>query len=202
MSPCGECGVECSCDEEVTSVKPDLVILFSGGADSVLLHLLARDMGKTPLFVLIDYQQLHREELEYAQRYIKKQCLPYRIVMLHNLGITSGLTGSGAKGRFEGVHTMHVPSRNLMFISIAASIAEDLGIDTIWHGADWSDYLNEFPDCKQEWFGRVNKVLQINGPKPIKLEAPLCGLSKENIMTLLKQAEVEIGEIFSGYGSL
>lgn len=201
MSPCGECGCE-DCKDVDLSVKPDLVILFSGGADSVLLHLLARDMGKTPLFVLIDYQQLHREELEYAQRYLKKQCLPYRIVMLHNLGITSGLTGIGTKARFEGVHSMHVPSRNLMFVSIAASIAEDLGIDTIWHGADWSDFLNEFPDCKQEWFGRVNKVLQINGPKPIKLEAPLCGLSKENVLTLLKQAEVEISEIFSGYGSI
>lgn len=202
MSPCGECGVECTCNDEIEKTKPDLVILFSGGADSVLLHLLANDMGKTPLFVLIDYQQLHREELEYAQRYIKKQCLPYRIVMLHNLGITSGLTGNGTKGRFEGVHTMHVPSRNLMFVSIAASIAEDLGIDTIWHGADFDDFQNEFPDCKQEWFGRVNKVLQINGPKPIKVEAPLLGLTKKNIVTLIEGSGVDMKEIFSGYGSL
>jgi len=199
--PCGECGVECTCNEEV-KVKPDLVILFSGGADSMLMALLAKDLGRNPLFILIDYEQLHREELEIAQRYLKKECLPYRIVMLHNLGITSGLTGAGVKGRFEGVHTMHVPSRNLMFISIAASIAEDMGIDTIWHGADWSDYLHEFPDCKQEWFGRVNKVLEINGPKPIKLEAPLLGFTKENIITLLKGSDIDLKEIFSGYGDL
>jgi|GEM_PF-1533065 len=201
MSHCSECGKECTFNEKVTNTNLDLVILFSGGADSILLAQLAKDLGKNPLFVLIDYEQLHREELEYAQRYLKKNCLPYRVVMLHNLGITSGLTGSGVKGRFEGVHTMHVPSRNLMFISIAASIAEDLGIDTIWHGADWSDYLNEFPDCKQEWFGRVNKVLQINGPKPIKIEAPLLGFSKENVLKLLDGC-VNPDEMFSGYGSL
>ena len=198
---CGECGVDCDCNEEL-KVKPDLVILFSGGADSMLLALLAKDLGKNPLFVLIDYQQLHREELEFAQRYLKKECLPYRIVMLNNLGITSGLTGDGTKGRFEGVHSMHVPSRNLMFISIAASIAEDMDIDTIWYGADYSDYIHEFPDCKQEWFGRLNKVLEINGPKPIKVEAPLCGLTKENIVTLLKGSDIDLKEIFSGYGNL
>lgn len=200
--PCGECGVECTCDDDVLKAKPDLVILFSGGADSMLLALMAEDLGRKPLFVLIDYEQLHREELEIAQRYLKKECLPYRIVMLHNLGITSGLTGSGIKGRFEGVHSMHVPSRNLMFISIAASIAEDMGIDTVWHGADWSDYLHEFPDCKQEWFGRVNKVLEINGPKSIKLEAPLLGFTKENILQLLKGSGIKMNEIFSGYGNL
>jgi 7-cyano-7-deazaguanine synthase len=198
---CGECGVECTCNEDV-KVKPDLVILFSGGADSMLLAMLAEDLGRNPLFVLIDYEQLHREELEIAQRYLKKECLPYRIVMLHNLGITSGLTGDGTKGRFEGVHSMHVPSRNLMFISIAASIAEDMGIDTIWHGADFDDFQNEFPDCKQEWFGRVNKVLQVNGPKAIKIEAPLLGLTKNNIITLLKGSGISMEEIFSGYGSL
>ena len=198
---CGECGVDCDCNEEL-KVKPDLVILFSGGADSMLLALLAKDLGKNPLFVLIDYQQLHREELEFAQRYLKRECLPYRIVMLNNLGITSGLTGDGTKGRFEGVHSMHVPSRNLMFISIAASIAEDMDIDTIWYGADYSDYIHEFPDCKQEWFGRLNKVLEINGPKPIKVEAPLCGLTKENIVTLLKGSDIDLKEIFSGYGNL
>ena len=198
---CGECGVDFDCNEDL-KVKSDLVILFSGGADSMLLALLAKDLGKNPLFVLIDYQQLHREELEFTQRYLKRECLPYRIVMLNNLGITSGLTGDGTKGRFEGVHSMHVPSRNLMFISIAASIAEDMDIDTIWYGADYSDYIHEFPDCKQEWFGRLNKVLEINGPKPIKVEAPLCGLTKENIVTLLKGSDIDLKEIFSGYGNL
>lgn len=181
----------------------DLVILFSGGADSVLMLEIAKDFGKTPLCVIVDYQQLHFGEITVAEKILKRDYgIPYRLVKLHDLQIQSGLTGAGNKGRFEGVHEMHVPSRNLMFVGIAVSIAEDLGIDTVWYGADYSDYVNKFPDCMQEWFGAVNKVLEINGPKPIKLEAPLAGLTKETILEALKAKGITWKEIYSGYGDL
>lgn len=182
--------------------KYDLVILFSGGADSVLMLEMSTEFGYTPYCVLIDYEQLHKEELDYAKKYLEHKGYSYRVVKLHDLGINSGLTGDGIKDTSNEVHEMHVPSRNLMFVGIAASVAEDLGADTIWYGADWSDYLNDFPDCKQEWMGRVSEVLEINGPKPIKLEAPLIGLSKESIMKSLKNIGVNLDEIYSGYGDL
>lgn len=182
--------------------KSNLVILFSGGADSLLMLKLAYQMGYSSYCVLIDYEQLHKEELEYAKRLLDdtNPKIPYQIVNLHGLNLHSGLT-TGERGVYEGVHEMHVPSRNLMFISIAASIAESKGIETVWYGADWSDFLNEFPDCKQEWVGRVNKVLQVNGPKPIKLEAPLLGLSKRNVVEYLTNGQsVDMSKVFSGYG--
>lgn len=180
----------------------DLVILFSGGADSVLMLGFAEALSRKPFCVLIDYEQLHIEELIQAKTYLDKKDIPYRQVKICDLGISSGLTGDGVKGTFEGVNEMHVPSRNLMFVSIAASIAESMNIDIIWYGADWSDYLNEFPDCKQEWLGRVNKVLEINGPNPIKFEAPLIGWSKANILELIEDSGINLSEIFSGYGDL
>lgn len=182
--------------------KFDLVILFSGGADSILMLEMARQFKRTPYCVLIDYEQLHINELKTAQLYLKGRDIPYRVVQLHGLQIQSGLTGAGKKGRFNGVHEMHVPSRNLMFVGIAASIAEDMGVDTVWHGADLSDYMNLFPDCMQVWFGAVNKVLEINGPKPMKLEAPLAGLTKETILKTLQNMGIEEKEMFSGYGDL
>lgn len=180
----------------------DLVILFSGGADSIALLELAKEFGKTPYCIMIDYQQLHIQELNVAETYLKRKSIAYQTVKLHDLGIDSGLTGSGVKDRFEDVHEMHVPSRNLMFVGIAASIAENADIDTIWYGADWSDFLNRFPDCMQEWFGRVNRVLEVNGPKPIKLEAPLSGWTKEDIITFLKKRGITDKDMFSGYGEL
>ena len=180
----------------------DLVILFSGGADSVLMLEMALSMGKVPFCVMIDYGQLHSEELDAAINYLAGRHISGRTIEINNLQVNSGLTGDGVKGRYEGVHEMHVPSRNLMFVGIAASVAESKEIDTVWYGADWSDYINEFPDCKQEWFGRLNKVLEINGPMDIKLEAPLSGLSKENILDLLEASGVDLSQIFSGYGDL
>lgn len=180
----------------------DLVILFSGGADSVLMLETALELGLSPFCVLIDYEQLHIQELDKARDYLNDRRVAWRTVKIQGLGINSGLTGDGVQGTYEGVHEMHVPSRNLMFVGIAASVAEDMGIDTVWYGADWSDFLHDFPDCKQEWLGRVSKVLEINGPKPMKLEAPLIGLTKENILKLLESAGIDMSQIFSGYGDL
>ena len=180
----------------------DLVILFSGGADSVLMLHMAKFMGYNPYCVLIDYQQLHYDEVNFSTTFFKRNDIPYRLVKLHDLQIQSGLTGAGKKGRFEGVHEMYVPSRNLMFVGIATSIAEDMGVDTVWYGADFSDFVNKFPDCMQTWFGAVNEVLKINGPKPIKLEAPLAGLTKESILKALKSMGIEEDQMFSGYGGL
>jgi len=183
-------------------MKEDLVILFSGGADSRLMIELAKKQGKTPYCVLVNYGQLHAQELELAAKQLENQGIPYQVTSIQNLGVNSGLTGSGEKGMYEDVHEMHVPARNMMFVGIATSVAESKGIDTVWYGADWSDYLNEFPDCKQEWFGRMNKVLEINGPHPIKLEAPVSGMTKESILKLLESFGVKEEEIFSGYGDL
>jgi len=180
----------------------DVTILFSGGADSVLMLVMALDLGLNPFCVMIDYNQLHIEELEKACNFLANVGVTWRTVELRGLGINSGLTGDGVKGTYEGVNEMYVPSRNLMFIGIAASIAEDMGIDTVWLGSDWDDYLNGFPDCKQEWLGRLNKVLEINGPKPIKLEAPLSGLSKDKILKMLELKKIDMSQIFSGYGGL
>jgi 7-cyano-7-deazaguanine synthase in queuosine biosynthesis len=191
--------------EEQMKEKPyDLVILFSGGADSVLMMEMAKDFGKTPLCVIIDYQQLNCDEIKVAQNLLKRRYrgVAHRTVKLHDLAIQSGLTGSGVKSRFEGVHEMHVPSRNLMFVGIAASIAEDNGVDLIWYGADYSDYVNKFPDCMQAWFGAVNDVLGINGPYPMRLEAPLAGLSKKTILEALESKGITDKEIYSGYGGL
>ena len=180
----------------------DVVILFSGGADSVLMVEIAKKFNKVPYCILIDYEQLHIGELRYAEKYLRAEDVPFRVVKLHGLGVQSGLTGRGEKGRFEGVHEMHVPSRNLMFVGVAASVAEDMGISTVWYGADFSDFINQFPDCMQPWFAAMNDVLQINGPKPIKLEAPLSGLTKETILEMLQSVGIKENQLFSGYGDL
>ena len=178
-----------------------LVILFSGGADSILMLELAIGLKLRPHCVLIDYGQSHIEELDYACEYLTKRGITWDTVKITGLNVDSGLTGDGAKGTYEGVNEMHVPSRNLMFVSIAASIAENKNIDTIWLGANWDDYLNRFEDCKQEWIGRVNKVLSVNGSTKIKLQAPLNGLSKEIITKILTLGSIDKSQYFSGYGN-
>lgn len=176
--------------------KNDLIILFSGGADSVLMLERALERGHRPHCILVDYDQNHMIELEFAKRYLNEKSVPSQIVKLHGLGLHSGLT-TGEKDLYDGVHEMYVPSRNLMFVSIAASIAESMRIDTIWYGADFSD--SEFPDCRREWVEMANNLLEINGSFGIVLEAPLMWLSKEDVVSELEQRGINMGKVFSGY---
>lgn len=181
----------------------DLVILYSGGADSRLMAELAVKLGKTPFCVLIDYGQAHLKELDFAKEQLYSRLnIRYQTVIVKDLGVDSGLTGDGEKDETGVVHEMHVPGRNSIFLGIAFSIAESKGIDTIWHGADWSDRLNLFPDCYQEYFVRVNEMFKYAGPKPIKVEAPLMGMTKDMVLGLLKFFNVKEDEIFSGYGDI
>lgn len=177
-----------------------VLILYSGGADSRLLLELARYQGFTPYCVLIDYEQAHLEELVVARTILGKLKVSYHTVSLQYLEVNSALTGDGTRGGYEGVSEWYVPSRNMIFVAIAASVAESLGISTIWYGADWSDFDDRFPDCTQEWVGRMNELLAINSSYPITLEAPLLGIRKESVRSILKVVGVSETEYFSGYG--
>lgn len=180
--------------------KEDLIILYSGGADSRLMIELARVLGKKPYCVIIHYGQVHDEEIDIAACQLKELNIDYHVVSLIDLNIDSGLTGDKVKNYSGEVHEMHVPGRNSMFLSIAYSVAESKDIDTIWIGCDWSDRLNLFPDCYQEYIVKMNEAFKYAGPNAISIEAPLMGLSKEIIINLLDKLGIKESEYFSGYG--
>lgn len=178
----------------------DLVMLYSGGADSYLMLHWALELGKKPFCVLIDYGQKHIEELEYAKRQLVSKNVDYQVVKIEGLNISSGLTGDLIPGTYQEVHPMNVPGRNTIFIGLAYSVAENKGIEEIWYGPDYSDFENSFPDCYQSYVGAMNKVLEIAPSYPIKLYAPLLGWTKGMILDYLENVlKVNLKEIHSGY---
>jgi len=179
--------------------KENLVILFSGGADSTLLLDIAIRLHYQPLCILIDYGQSHVKELDFAKTTCLRYDVSFQVITLQNLGVNSALTGNHSV-QYTGVSEWHVPSRNLMFVSIAASIAESHGINLIWYGANYEDREHLFPDCYQEWVFAVNEVLKRNGSMKIAIEAPLLGMSKNMITQLCSLYKITNDQIFSGYG--
>lgn len=178
----------------------DLIVLFSGGADSTLLLELGKQTRRFPLALMIDYGQLHIQELAYAKKYLEKNNIKNLTVKLEGYNVNSALTGNGDQGLYKGVNIYNVPQRNTIFLSIAAGIAESRNINEVWFGASWEDYELKFPDCFQEYIGRMNKLLEISGVKSIKIYAPLLGMNKNLIKELLKTYNIKPNEIFSGYG--
>jgi 7-cyano-7-deazaguanine synthase len=184
----------------MADIIADIVMLYSGGADSMLMLKLAKMAGKVPYCVLIDYGQKHIKELEYAQRQLEGFNICYQVVKVDGLNIDSGLTGAETEARWDNVHEMNVPGRNTIFIGLAISVAENMGLDEVWYGPDYSDRINLFPDCYQEYVVKMNEVLAISGVKPIKLVAPLLGMSKEMILEILKNHfDIQLVDIHSGY---
>jgi len=178
----------------------DLIALFSGGADSMLMLKLIFMAGRKPYCVLVDYGQKHIEELDYAKKQLEAAEVNYQVVKIDGYTVNSGLTGDGIKGRYEGVSVYNVPARNSIFLTIASGIAESLNIKEVWIGCDMSDFYDEFPDCKQEYIGKMNEVFKIAFSHPIKIVAPLLGLEKETILEILKESyNIHPVELYSGY---
>jgi 7-cyano-7-deazaguanine synthase len=149
---------------------------------------------------MIDYGQLHIKELEFANEYLKKHVIANMTIKIDGYNVNSALTGSGEKGNYEGVDIHNVPARNSIFLSLAYGVAESKGITEIWYGANWEDYEHLFPDCYQEYIGRMNKVLEIAGVRPIKIYAPLLGFQKYMIQSMMKLYKIKDEDVYSGYG--
>lgn len=176
----------------------DLLLLFSGGLESRYLLHLASQMLYKPYCLLIDYGQKHGKELEYAISVCNNLRIPFEVVnVLWNTN--SALTGD-KETKYDNVSPWYVPARNLIFVSVAAGVAESKGIDTIWIGANYDDRINQFPDCSQEWVVSINETLQKSLSRPVRVIAPLLGFTKEMVWALAEQAGIKKEEVFSGYG--
>lgn len=79
----------------------------------------------------------------------------------------------------------YVPFRNAHFLAAAISWGEAIGAEKIFIGAVEQD-SSGYPDCRPEYYARFNQLIEA-GTKPstqIRIEAPLIGLSKAQIIRL------------------
>lgn len=182
-------------------MTPGLVVLTSGGFDSALLLHMAKRMNYNPIALLIDYGQKHVRELDAAVKLCDDLQVPFKRMKVDLAqAVDSGLTGTLQGGKYAGLHEMHVPGRNTIFVGLALSLAEAVGATKIWYGANFEDRINEFADCKQDWVLEMNKSLKIAGSYPVELEAPLLGMRKDTIVRMGKlYHDIKEEEVHSGY---
>lgn len=187
-------------NDELNVESKKIVMLYSGGADSMLMLKLAKMSGRIPHCVFIDYGQKHIEELEFARNQFTVENVSWQVITISDLNINSGLTGDLNESRWDNVHPMNVPARNTIFLGLAMSVAENMGLDEVWYGPDFSDRINLFPDCYQEYVVKMNEVAEISGVKPIKIVAPLLGMTKELIVDILDTFwNIKLEVMHSGY---
>jgi 7-cyano-7-deazaguanine synthase len=192
------------------------VVLFSGGMDStVVLHHAIKNF-KNINTISFDYGQRHRRELGLAQDYVYElncknttETLIFHTTLdvrfLGNLLSSSSITNLNIPvPKMKEVigdpqTTAYVPNRNMMFLSIAASIAESRNASTILYGAAKADDTSGFWDCTQEFRTLINQILSLNRRNQIKIEAPLIDKSKKEIIEYGIDLEVNFSKTHTCY---
>src|SRR5215217_7993242 len=115
----------------VTSNSKLVVVLLSGGLDSMVCAALAREAGFEVLALTVDYHQRHRVELEAAER-IAAELADRHLVVPLDLSAFGGsaLTADidvPKEGVEDGIPVTYVPARNTVFLSLALAMAEAAG---------------------------------------------------------------------------
>ena len=173
-------------------MKPQAVVLLSGGLDSATTLAIAREDGCDCHCLSIDYGQRHRSELDAAARVAQSLGAVAHKVVRIDLGAVGGsaLTDYSipvpVSGVQPGIPVTYVPARNTIMLSLALAYAEVSGADHIYFGANAVDYSG-YPDCRPDYM-RAFEVLANLATKaavegrPLRLHTPIIELSKADIV--------------------
>ncbi len=189
------------------------VVLLSGGLDSTVTLAYALSKGYEAIPISFRYGQRHSRELEAAKVVAKHYGLKDHVIIDLDLSAfrKSALTSKevkvprreNAEEIREGIPVTYVPSRNIIFLSIAAGIAETEGAGEVFIGANSIDYSG-YPDCRPEFFEAFEEALRkgtkagVEG-KGIKIMHPILRMTKAEIVRLGKRLGAPLQLTWSCY---
>ena len=175
------------------------VVLLSGGLDSATCLALARAEGFEAHALTVRYGQRHAVELERAAEVAQALgAASHRTVSLDLRAIGgSALTAdvSVPKDRADDgtIPVTYVPARNTIFLGLALGLAETLGAQDLFIGANDVDYSG-YPDCRPAFIAAFEGLANLAtaagvGGARYRVHAPLLRLTKAEII----QKGVELG---------
>jgi 7-cyano-7-deazaguanine synthase len=163
-----------------------LVVLASGGLDSTLVHVLAREQRVDTYPLFIDYGQRAAIAEWRACRDVHARLglpLPDRMD-LSGFGhlIPSGLTHHD----LDLVRDAFLPGRNLLLVIAGASYGRGRGASAVAMGLlNERDHL--FPDQTSRFVAAAQKAVEVALGQPIRVLSPLMQLSKADVIALAKE---------------
>ena len=164
-----------------------VLVVYSGGLDSYTLLNKAMSSFEKVEAITFNYGQKHKIEIEYAKAACEKLGIAHEIVNLDLQKILAGSALVGDSDIPEGNYDKEkmkqtvVPNRNMVMISVAASLAIKNKLDYLWYAAHSGDH-EIYPDCRPEFIAKMAEVLSICDYHKINFEAPFQDLSKAEII--------------------
>ena len=165
----------------------NLVNLVSGGLDSTLITVMAKEEGVTKVFPLfVDYGQRAAErEWRVCQHVYQELNLPSPVKMnLSGFGqvIRSGLTSEDLDVKDDAF----TPGRNLLFLLMGSAYAYQVGASTISIGL-LSEEFSLFPDQRLDFVKQAEKTIEVALNRNITITTPLSDFSKADVINLAKK---------------
>ena len=171
------------------------VVLLSGGLDSsTALAWAIHEKGYHCHSVAFDYGQRHRIELEAAARVAKAfgvtdhRIIRVDLAAIGGSALTADIDVPKDQHETNDIPVTYVPARNLIFLSLAAGLAEVVKASHLVIGANIVDYSG-YPDCRPKFLDAFARAANL-GTKAgtlahdMQVDAPLIQLKKSEIIAL------------------
>jgi len=148
------------------------LITHSGGMDSlaIVLEYMEKYGAENIISLGFNYGQRHFEkENEAASRFCKKNDIE-RVVLDVPIGQIGGCSlvdyNIEVTQDMDDQRSTVVPNRNMIFLALAASLAQVKGCDVITHGANACDFT-AYRDCRSNFFKYMEYAIQAGLTQPI-----------------------------------
>jgi 7-cyano-7-deazaguanine synthase len=176
--------------------------------DSATVLAMAKAEGFDCYCLTVDYGQRHRAELAAAAHVARALgAAGHRLVKLDLAAIGgSALTDrtiAVPEAPTAGIPVTYVPARNTLLLALGLGLAEVLGAQDLYFGANAVDYSG-YPDCRPE-FVRAFEALAnlatraaVEGKK-LTLHAPIINLTKAEIIRAGRKLGVDFAQTVSCY---
>jgi len=175
--------------------KEQAVVLLSGGLDSsTALAWACREQGWECHTVAFDYGQRHRIELQASEAVARSldvkdhRVIAVDLTAIGGSALTEDIDVPKDQHDSKAIPITYVPARNLIFLSLAAGLAETVGASKIVIGANIVDYSG-YPDCRPEFLDSFAQTVTLGTRagtegEPFEIVAPLLQLDKSEIIAL------------------
>ena len=175
------------------------LVLFSGGQDSTVCLAWALSRFERVETLGFDYGQRHRIELDCRQTVRRELVAQFPhwapqlgedhlldLSLLGQIGDSALTSERAIEMQANGLPNTFVPVRNLLFFTVAASVADRRGLSVLIGGMCETDYSG-YPDCRDNTLKAMQVALSLGLATPLTIETPLMFLTKAETWGLADQ---------------